>query len=322
MSSILSIQNLFVDYRTGKGSLRAVSGVSFDLEAGSTLGLVGESGCGKSSLIRAVIGLVPCTGKVMIDGVDIFALKGEEKRTARRKIQMVFQDPYGSLDPHMNVSQILSEPLLAHGIDDSVEILKLSKSMLDLVALPQSALVRYPHEFSGGQRQRIAIARALMLKPRVLLADEPVSSLDVSVQAQILNLLKDLQRELGLSMIFVTHNLAVVKYIAKTVSVMYLGKIVESGDVRDICLTPKHPYTKALVSAVPVPDPVIEKTRQRIMLKGEIPSPIHLPSGCAFHTRCPIMVSGKCDEKLPKLEKVGANFWQASCFEIHPYQSN
>jgi len=259
-------------------TLKAVDGVTLELKQGEILGLVGESGCGKSTLGRAVIRLNnPTAGHVEIDGVDFFALKGKQLRDARTGIQMIFQDPYGSLDPRMTIKDVLEEPLLAHRNYSKQELENRIHQALDRVKLRVKALKKYPHEFSGGQRQRIAIARALVLEPKVIIADEPVSSLDVSVQAEILNLLKEIQKEMGLSMIFIAHNLAVVKYISDRIAVMYLGKIVEIASKADLYRDPKHPYTQALVSAVPIPDPKKERQRQRIPVTGEIPPPINPP---------------------------------------------
>lgn len=311
MSHIVAeIKDLKVHYpiRSGfmnlgeKKTLKAVDGVSFALRKGEILGLVGESGCGKSSLGKAIIRLVKVTdGHVQIGGQDFLKLKGNTLRKARPHIQMIFQDPYASLDPRMTVFDVLAEPLLAHSELRGEAVKKKVLDTLDLVGLAGKSIKKYPHEFSGGQRQRIAIARALILDPQVVIADEPVSSLDVSVQAQILNLLKDIQTRLGLSMIFISHNLAVVKYISDRIAVMYLGKIVEVADKESLYRSPLHPYTRALVSAVPIPDPKLERARSRIALRGEIPSPIDPPKGCAFHTRCPIAVD-RCRIETPSLQ--------------------
>jgi oligopeptide/dipeptide ABC transporter ATP-binding protein len=295
-------------------TVKAVQSVSLELKQGEILGLVGESGCGKSSLGKAIIRLIePTAGKIEIAGVDFRSLKGEELRKKRSFVQMVFQDPYASLDPRMTVQAILAEPLHAAGVSKSVEVNERILEVLNLVGIASQHIHRYPHEFSGGQRQRVAIARALILKPKVIIADEPVSSLDVSVQAQILNLLKDIQRELGLSMLFISHNLAVVKYLADRIAVMYLGKVVEVATQEELFASPSHPYTRALLSAVPIPDPRKEKARARIPLKGEIPSPVNLPKGCAFHTRCPIAFD-RCENESPFLEGVASSARQVSCF--------
>lgn len=296
-------------------TLKAVQGVSFDLRQGEILGLVGESGCGKSSLGKAIIRLIePTSGQVEINGVNFLDLKGKALRQNRSSVQMVFQDPYASLDPRMTVSEILAEPLRAHGSYSAKALQEKIQRALTLVGIPLKDARRYPHEFSGGQRQRVAIARALILEPRVLIADEPVSSLDVSVQAQILNLLRDIQRELHLSMIFISHNLAVVKYLADRIAVMYLGKIVEVADRETLFASPQHPYTRALLSAVPIPDPKKEKLRKHEALKGEIPSPVNPPVGCAFNTRCPLAFD-KCRTTAPALEASGPQH-QVACFAV------
>ncbi len=296
-------------------TLKAVQGVSFDLRQGEILGLVGESGCGKSSLGKAIIRLIePTSGQIEINGIDFLDLKGKALRRSRSAVQMVFQDPYASLDPRMTVSDILAEPLRAHGSYSAKALEEKIQRALSLVGLPLKDARRYPHEFSGGQRQRVAIARALILEPKVLIADEPVSSLDVSVQAQILNLLRDIQRELHLSMIFISHNLAVVKYLADRIAVMYLGKVVEVADREALFAHPQHPYTRALLSAVPIPDPHKEKQRKHEALKGEIPSPVNPPVGCAFHTRCPLAFD-KCRLTPPELTPSGPQR-QVACFAV------
>lgn len=298
-----------------KQTLKAVDGVSLELRQGEILGLVGESGCGKSSLGRAIIRLNhPTSGTIEINGKDFMGLEGKALRQARTQIQMIFQDPYASLDPRMTVYDILAEPLRAHRKLSPAELNEKIRQMLDLVGLSFRASKKYPHEFSGGQRQRIAIARALILEPKVVIADEPVSSLDVSVQAQILNLLKDIQKRLGLSMVFISHNLAVVKYISDRIAVMYLGKIVEIAEREELYHSPKHPYTQALVSAVPIPDPKLERARRRIPVVGELPSPLNPPLGCAFHTRCPI-ATDRCRQEAPQLEPVkNSTTWKVSCW--------
>ncbi len=326
MSTIaLRIEELSVFYSLRKRlfglgpaeTVKAVQSVSLELRQGEILGLVGESGCGKSSLGKAIIRLIePTSGKIEIAGVDFRSLKGEELRKKRSFVQMVFQDPYASLDPRMTVHAILAEPLQAAGIFKSAEMNARIMEVLGLVGIAKQNVHRYPHEFSGGQRQRVAIARALILKPKVIIADEPVSSLDVSVQAQILNLLKDIQKELGLSMLFISHNLAVVKYLADRIAVMYLGKVVEVADQEELFAHPSHPYTRALLSAVPIPDPRKEKARARIPLKGEIPSPVNLPKGCAFHTRCPNAFD-RCRTETPSLERTTASNREVACFAPH-----
>ncbi len=298
-------RGLFVDRTVGH--VRAVDGVDLSIERGSTYGLVGESGCGKSTLGRAVLRLVePTAGRVVFDGTDVASLSGEPLRTIRRRMQMVFQDPLGSLDPRQNVESLLSEPLHAHGLGGGKQgIAERIRTLLDAVGLPSAALRRYPHEFSGGQRQRIGIARAIALEPDLLIADEPVSALDVSVQAQVVNLLEELQERLGLTYLVIAHDLAVVKHISDVVGVMYLGSLVEQAPSDVLYAEPLHPYSRALMSAVPVPDPVVEETRERILLAGDLPSPANPPSGCRFHTRCPWRQETRCDDEVPVLRELG-----------------
>lgn len=270
--------------------LRAVENVGLRVETGETLGLVGESGCGKSTLGRLLIRLIPTTaGQILFDGTDITTLGHRDLREARKSMQIIFQDPYGALNPRMTVEDIVMEPLFIHGAKRGAETRAMVASMLSMVGLPSRALERFPHEFSGGQRQRIGIARALILRPRFVVCDEPVSALDVSVQAQIVNLLRDLQRELRLTYLFIAHDLAVVKHISDRVAVMYLGKIVEVAEKRQLYVSPLHPYTQALIAAVPVDHPSrrARGRAERQRLDGDIPSPMHPPSGCRFHTRCP-----------------------------------
>jgi peptide/nickel transport system ATP-binding protein len=298
-------RGLFIDKTVGH--VRAVDGVDLAIERGSTYGLVGESGCGKSTLGRAILRLVePTAGEVMFDGTDVASLKGEPLRTMRQRMQMVFQDPLGSLDPRQNVESLLSEPLRAHGLGGGTKgIAEKIRGLLDAVGLPSAALRRYPHEFSGGQRQRIGIARAIALEPDLLIADEPVSALDVSVQAQVLNLLEELQERLGLTYLVIAHDLAVVRHISDVVGVMYLGSLVEQAPADDLYEQPLHPYTRSLMSAVPVPDPVVEERRERILLAGDLPSPANPPSGCRFHTRCPWRQETRCDDEVPMLRELG-----------------
>ena len=282
------------------GAVKAVDGVDLEIPEGRTLGLVGESGCGKSTLGRAMLRLAPVTeGRVEYDGTDVASLKGEALRKMRRHMQMVFQDPLASLNPRQSVETILTEPLKAHGIkyDKATRV----RELLDQVGLPGSASAKYPHEFSGGQRQRIGIARAIALEPRFVIADEPVSALDVSIQAQVLNLLEELQQRLGLTYLVIAHDLAVVRHVSDEVAVMYLGGVVEQASSDDLYATPRHPYTKALMSAVPVPDPRVEARRQRIVLAGDLPSPANPPTGCRFHTRCPFRQETRCDDERPLL---------------------
>ncbi|MEU8261021.1 ABC transporter ATP-binding protein [Micromonospora sp. NPDC048999] len=288
------------------GYVYAVDGVSLSINKGETYGLVGESGCGKSTLGRGLLRLVePTDGEVIFDGTDVRSLKGETMRRARRRMQMIFQDPLSSLDPRQSVESLLVEGLKAHGLaDDKAATAQRLRDALKAVGLPASALSKYPHEFSGGQRQRIGIARALVLDPDLIVADEPVSALDVSIQAQVLNLLEDLQNERGLTYLIIAHDLAVVRHIADTVGVMYLGGLVEEASSDDLYREPMHPYTKALMSAVPVPDPTVEDRRERILLAGDLPSPSNPPAGCRFHTRCPWAQPTRCADERPALREV------------------
>lgn len=281
--------------------VRAVDGVSFEVGRGRTLGLVGESGCGKTTVGRTVLRLIPATsGRVLFDGVDVFSLGHRELRALRRQMQIIFQDPVGSLNPRMTVESIVGEALTVHGIARGQARRDRVASLLERVGLSASHLGRYPHEFSGGQRQRIGIARALALEPRLIVCDEPVSALDVSIQSQILNLLADLQKELGLSYLFIAHNLAVVEHFSDDVAVMYLGRIVEAAAAGDIYGNPKHPYTQALLSAAPEPDPA--RRKRRIVMPGEVPSPMNPPSGCHFHPRCPF-ATDECRRTTPPLRQ-------------------
>ncbi|GAA1760908.1 ABC transporter ATP-binding protein [Nostocoides vanveenii] len=288
------------------GYVYAVDGVDLAIRRGETYGLVGESGCGKSTLGRAILKLEPPTaGSVHFDGVDVASLQGEELRRKRREMQMVFQDPLSSLDPRQSVESLLLEGMKAHGLaKDQAAATRRLRELLTAVGLPAKSLSKYPHEFSGGQRQRIGIARALSVDPKLIVADEPVSALDVSVQAQVINLLEELQDNFGLTYLVVAHDLAVVKHISDRVGVMYLGALVEEAGADDLYAAPLHPYTRALMSAVPVPDPVIEDRRERILLTGDLPSPANPPSGCRFHTRCPWRQPTRCDTDRPELRTV------------------
>ena len=318
---LLSVKNLVKRFPIKGGilgrevaSVKAVQNVSFDLFRGETLGLVGESGCGKSTLGRCILRLIePTSGEVIFKGQDILKLNSGEMRKLRRNMQIVFQDPYASLNPRMSVEEILGEPMVIHGLAESRDARrKMIYELLDLVGLRREAISRYPHEFSGGQRQRICIARALAVKPELLICDEPVSALDVSIQAQIVNLMQDLQKELKLTYLFIAHDLKVVEHISNRVAVMYLGKIAEIAEAEELYSSPRHPYTKALLSAIPIPDPTYKK--ERVILQGDVPSPISPPEGCFFHPRCPV-AQEKCRKEYPVLTDVSAwnGIHQAAC---------
>lgn len=298
--------------------VQAVDNVSFDIAEGETLGLVGESGCGKSTVGRCILRLYePTAGSVFFDGRDVLRLSSPELRAIRREMQIIFQDPYSSLNPRLNILAIVSEPLKIHGVARASERRERVANLLSRVGLDPDYMNRYPHEFSGGQRQRIGIARALALNPKLIICDEPVSALDVSVQAQVVNLLQELQEQLGLTYLFISHGLAVVEHISNRVAVMYLGKIVEIADSRELYENPLMPYTKALLSAIPVPDP--KHKRDRIILKGDVPTPINPPSGCRFRTRCQIAID-RCAEVVPELREIKPGHF-AACIRIDGYDA-
>ena len=287
------------------GDVKAVDGVTLTIERGETLGLVGESGCGKSTLGRAVLRLYePTSGRIAFDGQDITTASHREMIQVRRRMQMVFQDPYASLNPRHSIRRIVGEPLRVHGVATRGDLDGRVRELLEVVGLPADAASRYPHEFSGGQRQRIGLARALALNPELLVCDEPVSALDVSIQAQIINLMEHLQRELGLTYLFIAHDLAVVRHISTRIAVMYLGKIVEVAAADDLYENPLHPYTITLLSAIPIPDPEVERRRRTIRVTGDLPSPANPPQGCRFHTRCPFAQPTRCSDEEPLLRNV------------------
>ena len=318
---ILKIDDLKMHFPIYKGVIRrqvgavhAVDGVSFDIKRGETLGLVGESGCGKSTTGRTILQLYkPTAGSVHFDGADLVSLKGEELRSMRRKMQMIFQDPYASLNPRMSVGDIVGEPLMVHNVANAKEIRERVEHLLELVKMEPSFANRYPHEFSGGQRQRIGVARALALQPSFIICDEPISALDVSIQAQVVNLLEELQEQFNLTYLFIAHDLSMVRHISNRVAVMYLGIIAEIADRDELYLHPLHPYTQALLSAVPIPDPVADAKRQRTILEGDVPSPVNPPSGCRFRTRCPI-ADTICAEERPAFREIKPGHFVACHF--------
>ncbi len=303
------------------GDVKAVDGIDFSIRSGDTLGLVGESGSGKTTAGRVVLRLLPATkGQVLFEGTDIGELGREEMRKLRKSMQIIFQDPYASLNPRMTVGDIVGEPLRIHDLAKGKEAETRVQELLRLVGLQPYHANRYPHEFSGGQRQRIGIARALAVSPKFIVADEPVSALDVSIQAQVINLLQDLQAQFGLTYLFIAHDLSVVRHISTRVAVMYVGKIVEIADRDDLYENPLHPYTQALLSAIPIPDPAIESRRKRIIISGDIPSPVNPPSGCRFHTRCPIAFD-RCKVEVPPLRSYAPNH-VAACHWVEEHNGN
>ena len=301
------------------GVIKAVDGVGFSIRPGETLGLVGESGSGKTTTGRAILQLVQATeGSVTFEGKDLVSLSNRDMRLMRRRLGMVFQDPYGALNPRMTAGAIIGEPLVVHGLyDGKADLRNQVSDLLETVGLNRGMADRYPHEFSGGQRQRIGVARALAARPSFMVLDEPVSALDVSIQAQIINLLQNLQEEFGLSYLFIAHDLSVVRHISDRVAVMYLGKIVELADCDELYENPLHPYTRALLSAIPIPDPELDRRRERIVLEGDIPSPLNPPSGCVFHTRCPVAIDD-CSGYVPEMREVSPNHWVA-CIRADDY---
>ena len=326
---LLEVKNLKMYFPVTSGvifqrkiaDVKAVDGISFFIRKGETLGLVGESGCGKTTTGRCILQLYKATeGEIMFEGQDLNTLGGKAMREMRKKVQVIFQDPYGSLNPRMTCGDIVGEPLIVHKLTSGKgEFRDRVSELLQIVGLNPYMADRYPHEFSGGQRQRIGIARALAVKPSFIVCDEPVSALDVSIQAQVINLLEELQEQFGLTYLFIAHDLSVVRHISDRVAVMYLGHIVEVADRTELYENPLHPYTKALLSAVPIPDPVIEAKRERIILTGDVPSPMNPPSGCVFHTRCPIM-SEECQLDVPELREVSRDHWVA-CIKVDGYDS-
>ena len=313
--SLLSVRSLGVDYQTSSGVVHAVNDVSLDIEPGETVGLVGESGCGKSTLGKAIMHLIPATdGQIVLDGQNITNLSASAMRPIRAKMQMIFQDPHNSLNPRRTVGNLIAQPLQVAGYGKAAIAARVSE-LMGQVGLSPDAASRYPHEFSGGQRQRIGIARALALKPKLVICDEPVSALDVSIRAQVINLLQDLSDKLGVSYLFISHDLTMVQHIANKLIVMYLGRVVETGAAETIWKHPAHPYTQALLAAAPVADPHVMRGRNRFVLQGDLPSPTNLPQGCAFSTRCPF-VTDRCRQERPVLRPLGDNRKTACHYDL------
>lgn len=319
---LLSVRNLVKHFPITRGivlqkqigAVHAVDDISFNIHRGETLGLVGESGCGKSTTGRTILQLYrPTSGQVLFDGIDLVTLRGNELRKMRRRMQMIFQDPYASLNPRMTVGEIIGEPLLIHGVAKGKAIQERVEQLLELVGLNPAFSNRYPHEFSGGQRQRIGVARALALQPDLIVCDEPISALDVSIQAQVVNLLEDLQHRFGLTYLFIAHDLSMVRHISNRIAVMYLGVLVELADRNELYNHPLHPYTQALLSAVPIPDPFVEEKRRRIILEGDVPSPVNPPSGCRFRTRCKY-AEELCSEVKPEWRELQPGHFVACHF--------